>query len=352
MFAHRAPASSVALLAMPLARRASLRAACVALGVGSVVLGQAHAQSVAPAPAGDAGAPTAQSQAEPAATRPAGPSARIEFYGGQSFEADFSNTPGTVSVGRAGVDFSSSFPVAERTRLGISANAEWIWYSFDNAASLGPPVVPPAPTDKPWDTVRSYALSGNWFQRYDDRWSTLLALQVSASGEDGAKFGDALEFGGTFQAIYAVREGLALGLGVVASTRIEDNALVIPIPVVDWRFAQRWRLATDVDHYSVGGSLSYEVSDDWSVGAKVGFHSRDFRLAEDNLLAPEGVGRHSAIPINLWAQWQFHPQGSLRLAAGYLLGQEYVLDNRDGDRIAKQDVDGAPFVNLSLTWSF
>lgn len=278
------------------------------------------------------------------------PQATLDFFGGHAFETDFSDQPGSMSVSRAGVDFSALFPVAERNSIGIGLNAEQAWYDFSDL-SLASPALSPSPTSELWDDVRTMAATLSWFSRVDEQWSYFASAQIQSSGEEGADFGDSLTYGGAVAFTYQASESLAIGAGVAVTSQLEDDALIIPIPSLRWQIDPKWLLASNLDHDGVGLELSYAFTESLTLGFKGGFFTRDFRLADDNA-ASEGVGRHQGVPLRLSLDWQFAPQGTLWVSGGYIVAQELELDTRNGDEIANLDVDASPMIGVGVSLRF
>lgn len=280
------------------------------------------------------------------------PQFALKSYGGHGFETDFSDRDGSMSLNWAGVEFSAIFAVGERDNIGLTLNAEQAWYDFEGL-SISNAALGPSPVEELWGDVRTVGTTVSWFRKIDERWSSFISGQVESSGEDGAAFEDTLTFGGTAAFTYQLNDSLELGAGLVVMSRLEDNALIIPMPIVGWQIDERWKLATDFDfdRDGVGVKLSYELTEAITLGAKGGFLSRDFRLSEDNA-ASEGVGRHGGLPVRLSVDWQFAPWGTLWVWGGYLFAQELELDTRSGDEIGKFDMDASPMVGVGLSLEF
>jgi hypothetical protein len=306
---------------------------------------QAAATEAARTEAAGVGSLPVQSQAENRK-----PQATLEFYAGHAFESDFSDQPGSMSVSRAGVDFSALFPVTETGSIGFGLNADQSWYDFSDF-SLASPALAISPTSQPWDDIRSVAATISWFSKINEEWSYFVSGQVQSSGEEGANFEDTLTYGGALAFTYQASESLAIGVGIAATTRLEESAFVIPIPSLRWQIDPKWLLASDLDHDGVGLKLSYDICETLTIALKGGYFTRDFRLSDDNP-AREGVGRHSGIPVRVSLDWNFAPQGTLWVAGGYIFGQELELNIQSGDEIVTLDVDASPMISGGLSFRF
>jgi hypothetical protein len=70
-----------------------------------------------------------------------------------------------------------------------------------------------------------------------------------------------------------------------------------------------------------------------------------FRL-DDEGVAPEGVGENESTPLWMRLTYQTQPM-DFTVIAGVNLGGELTLEDRDGNRIAREDYD--PSVAVGLT---
>ncbi|MDX2117395.1 MAG: DUF6268 family outer membrane beta-barrel protein [Planctomycetota bacterium] len=313
-------------------------AALFALAVSA---GQSLAQPASPGPstAGQASEQTTQRKEE---GKP-GWNATLDFNLNHAFRADLSDGPGKVSVTRGGAELGVTGPLFERTLLITKLGTEISGYDFKDATAFAPT------TGEPWDTIYDYSLSAGVTHIYDEKWSSIAIFRVRSTGESGADFGDTLTYGGFVGGTYAVNERLRLGLSVGVSTQIEDNLQVLPLPSVYWKIADEWTL--DVGSLR-GVSLAYQPSEQWKFWGFFDYSARSFRLDENNGAAPGGVGRDKSFNAAINATWSPTKQISLTASAGYIFGQELVLDNAAGDRIRKDDVDATPFLGISADFRF
>jgi hypothetical protein len=87
------------------------------------------------------------------------------------------------------------------------------------------------------------------------------------------------------------------------------------------------------------------------IGLGLLYNQRRFRL-DDSGPAPHGVGEDNNLSLRLRLGWDITPQISLALLGGVALGGEVQLDDRNGNRINKQDYDPAPYIGLRLVGGF
>ena len=93
------------------------------------------------------------------------------------------------------------------------------------------------------------------------------------------------------------------------------------------------------------------MSRSWQAGFGVGLLSDRFRLDDDGV-APKGVGESTSVP--LWASIAYVLDDILtfELYAGAVVGRELRLEDENGNRISKQDVDPAPMLGVLVKATF
>ncbi len=271
--------------------------------------------------------------------------ARVEFTVSPrfrySFDADIDGPSDEVSVSRAGFALGLGFPVAANARFRVGLDYEHSGYDFQSPNTLI------AGTARPFRDIHTVTLSGTAFIRLDDDHTLIPSLFGRFSGENGADIDDAGTFGGSLTLSRRFSDDLTLGVGILASSRIEDDALVLPALTVDWRFAENWRLLVR----GPGGEVLYRVNDRLSLGGGAAWESRRFRLDDDPVTA-SAVVEDSGVPIYGLLRYKVDDRFEFDLQAGVTVAQEFEVENRNGDAKRTFDVDPAAFIGARLTWRF
>jgi hypothetical protein len=215
-------------------------------------------------------------------------------------------------------------------------------YDFSSGAFL-PPQVPPPSADAPWDTLYGVDLSVAYRAPIDERWGFIVGAGVESSFEAGADFGDTLTFGGFGAVTYAFSPELVVGGGAFVSTRLEDDARVIPAPFIRWQASERVSVTSGAGTGPTGPGVSvfYAIDEAWTAGVSVGFRSIAARL-DDEGTAPGGVGRHQALPIVASITWKATQTIELTALVGMVVGQEYELLDAGGNVLLEDDAEAAP----------
>jgi len=185
----------------------------------------------------------------------------------------------------------------------------------------------------------------------NDQWSILAAPIVRLNIEGDAKVKDGLRGGGIVGFNYIYSPTLSLGLAIGALDQIEDGAQIVPIPVINWKFADAWRLRAGVSNLGAQNGLGAEVGWQWmpkvEVVGGVQFQRRRFRLNTN-----DQVGQETRIPIYAKLSFAMTPRGKLELYTGVAAGGELRLENKNGNKIREEDYDATPMLGASLDFVF
>jgi hypothetical protein len=140
---------------------------------------------------------------------------------------------------------------------------------------------------------------------------------------------------------------LSLTFGIIVKTRLEDDALIVPLLGLRWSINERLTLATE----GHGARLSATLSDEFTFSIFGRYEIRDFRLDEDAALAI-GIVQDTRLPLGAALEWRPTPRVSITLSAGVILEQEYTFLNENGDELADDRTGAAPFVGIRGEWKF
>jgi hypothetical protein len=299
-----------------------------------------------PQPPPGATVPSATSEA----TAPVPGEAPVEYTlrvgGVHGFKTDLSDTPGRVSVSRAGAGLDVVVPVLKRGQVRLGAETEWSHYSFDGATGLIPG------TADPFSNVLSDTLSVAFVYQQTQHWGWLVGGSVSAGGEEHAKFGDSISGGGSAGARYVFSDRLSLTAGATVQTRLEEHTRLLPLVLVDWKATDKLRIAGQVGT-GLGSSLTiaYTPRPALTLTADAGYEFRQFRLDRNGPL-PDGVVRDERIAIGIGAIVRFSAHVSLRAQGGAYVSQTFKTRDSAGNEISNEHSQPAPFAGLQLTVSF
>lgn len=258
-----------------------------------------------------------------------------------TFETDLDEGPGDFSVTRGGLNFGVAGMATPSLRLALDGEFEASYYRFRNATGLFPG------TDRPFNDVYQLQLTPTATYIIDRQWSVTGGGFVTFAGEGEADVGESITGGGLALASYSFSEDFTLSFGVLATSRLEDDALVLPIIGVRWKITPTVRLETR----GLGVVVTADLSEAWAVTLDGGFESREYRLADESPL-PEGVVRDRRAPVAVGVIYKPAPWVELTLRGGATVWQEFEIDNAAGDEVAEVESDPAPFVSFRATLRF
>jgi hypothetical protein len=266
--------------------------------------------------------------------------------GAHQSETDLSDSSGSFAADRwylgAGVNYASN----PRQSFGLSFGVGRNIYEFSDDTGFG--------GGEPWGTVEDARLTFTSRFAVGERGMAFIVPTIRLNGEKGASNSDSRTYG-IFGAIaWQLRENLLIGPGIGVFTRLEDSARIFPILAIDWQFADRWSISTGGGLASSRGpglTLSYQVSEEWSLGIAGRYEDQEFRLDNDGI-APGGVGRDQSLPIVFTAAMQAGKQLNFSVFAGVSLGGNLRLKDANDIVIEETDYDVAPIFGGTFEFRF
>jgi len=269
----------------------------------------------------------------------------VRLFGQYFVASDVDDTAGEVDITRAGAGLSFRRTVNDRLALTGSFRHEGSDYDFRDAAGLFPGSTDP---ESPFDNVHESRLSLGVAYQVDEAWSLFATGFVGSGYESGADLGDGL-FGGVLAGFgYTFSEAFTLRLGVGVRTRIEDDALVLPLIGFRWQINESLRLESE----GIALRLLWQTCDELELGLFARYSTRDYRTDEDNTFLPDGVFRDDRVTIGGSASWSPSPAFTLRLEAGASVWQEFTFLNSSGDELNSTETDPQFMVAGRLEFRF
>lgn len=349
---HRTPTLLVLLAALhpsvALARAAApatqpeLQAGSVlALSAANITL---QPQPDAPAPQETVPASTPPRMSRPAEDRKA--KAVLGLYSDYEFAADFTDTEGEFSIWRSGIDLTMLFPAFDDSQFAARLGYQRWNFDFIDAVAFD------STSGDPWDGVNKLDLTLTFSQEVSEHWSYVVGATVGAAYADGAEFSDSITVGGLAGATYKFSDKLSIGGGVLVRTAIEDEVTVLPLITIDWKICETLSFSTNPSAGRRFLGLTYQPTDEWSFTGGLAYEFIDFRLDDSNDEFPQGVGRFRRLPVGIEVSYAPSEQVRIGLYGGVVLAQEVTLDDRDGERLQREEADAAPFIGVGLQWQF
>jgi hypothetical protein len=195
-----------------------------------------------------------------------------------------------------------------------------------------------------WDDIHQVTLAMFFDWKIDESWSLLSGGLFRFSGESGADFGDSLTGGGFGGIQYTWNENLKTGLLIGVMSQIEDDAAILPLPLVTWKFADSWKFRLGVSQLGAmgyGPELSWMASEKWELGLGASYQRRRYRLDKGDL-----VGDETSMPIYLKLGWHPTPLSVLELMVGVAVAGEVRQETSGGSKIFDHDTDSTATIAL------
>jgi hypothetical protein len=291
---------------------------------------------------------------DPAASAAEGAKSDLRFVlaGGYAhfFDTDFDTGGGSVAVDRGFGSLNIGAAPNDHYAWDIELGWEGSWYGFEDGGTLAT-----AAGGAPWDAVQSIVFAPGAAFRLDERWRLNTRFLLQFAGENDADVGESATYGGIVAASYSFSKEFTLGAGVLATSRIEEDVLVVPQIIVDWRPCKEFRLSNFAGPEAFPGGAGLEgiwvLSEEFELALGGRYTYRRFRLAEDAAIS-SGVGTDQGLPLWLRATMRAKCGARIDLVGGFQLMGEMRLDDSTGQRLAKADVEAAPFLGVFFSWKF
>lgn len=266
-----------------------------------------------------------------------------EYFHSQS--SDFKGDSNNNALGIDGVMTSLSYTwlYNESSMLNVGFSAGHTKYNFE--------------ADNPWrhsgdltddEIVQNLDLMIMHEHGISDKWSLLEIGFVGSRYSSEAKIGDGVAFGLGLGGRYKRSDTFSILLGVMYVSRLEDDALIIPMVGFDWQITERLHLDG-----MMGLGLSYDLFGDGKSELAVGldFVLNDFVLEKDPIdgaqaaISPDGFGLHLSYTYSLSEHMSFMVKVS---SYGE---QEYEM-LKDGDKVSSFTTEPTLFYGAGFNMSF
>lgn len=267
------------------------------------------------------------------------------LYDGAS---DTNGSAGELRTVRIPTRFQYSAPIDRQNILGISLNQVSSFYDFQPFSEF------PGSGD-PIDYGLAANVGVSLIHIYDRQWSFIAAVNAGFAGEIDAEFGDSIVGGGILGFRYAHSETLSFGASLVIQTRFEEDLLAFPVPSIDWQFADYWKLNVGTLNQLPGAvtgglAVTHDLTEAINVGGFAGVAFREFRLADDNSSAPNGILEDAAAPIGTFVTYNYSPNVTITGSVQAIVYREINLRGESGNNIA--DVELQPTLAASIGVQF
>ena len=263
------------------------------------------------------------------------------------FDTDLDNGA-EFSAARFNIEAGSGYNWTRRNAIALSVSYSYDDYSFSSG---------PAGQDStitPWEGIHTLSLSLPVRWAVNERWSSFFIPSIQSTGESGADFSETITGGFLGGFTYRFGENLTIGPGLGVIAQLEDDPTIFPILLIDWKITDKLSLVTGRGRAATLGpglTLNYRVNPAWTIGVGGRYEKLRFRL-DSSAAAANGIGEDSSLPLFASVTHRFSPKASLSLVGGVELEGELRQEDENGDKLASESYDPAPFLGLTfnLRW--
>jgi len=252
---------------------------------------------------------------------------------------------GTLSVFTLIASAGVSKQMNDKLGAGLSFTYIYNGYNFSGMDGFRVPY--------PWSAVHTFRLAVPLFYSLNDTWNLLLIPMAQFSGENGARFGDALSYGGVVGISYVFGPKLELGLGIAGYYDLAE-VLIFPYPIVKIKISDKFRVSNPFQTSPAGPAgveISYVVNDHWDVGFGWAYRSPRFRL-DYNGPIPNGIGEYRTFPVFVRLSYKLNPNIRIDGYGGASLFNKIYIDDRRGNELYRTKQNVAPLIGLSVSGKF
>lgn len=217
-------------------------------------------------------------------------------------------------------------------------------------ATLGPPNC----GGDLWSDVHQFTFVGMATYSLNDDWTLIGGALFRLSGERGADYSEGISGGGFGGFRHQWSDSLDVGVVVGVLTQIEDNAAVMPLPIVHWKFTDGWQLNLDIHHLGgvgYGPELAWKPNDELDLSLVAAFERRRYRL-ENSGPTKNFIGDETSAPIVLKADWHPTPNIDLGAFAGVVVGGNIRMETQGGNKVFDKSYKPTPTIGLNGTVRF
>lgn len=249
------------------------------------------------------------------------------------FTSDFDKLPGDVSSDK----FSIWSPIAalNKDKFHIAA---WLGYSYTKYDTSVPNLLTT-------NALQSFSMPIAFFHDISDKWIWGAMVMPSYSGANSSS--DNYSISVAAGVGYNHSECLELFAGAYYFNGFGEN-YVIPGVAFIWRPAPRWEAFI----LPPIGGISYSINDNWLVSLFGSYESPTWHVEADS----DGPDRDITMPslkLGLKAEYNLHKMLWAYAAAGYSVGQEVSIEDKDNNDLQPlSDIDASPFVEIGLNIRF
>jgi hypothetical protein len=287
--------------------------------------------------------------------RQAPPTFAMVQYGHQ-FETDVDDP--TTEFERNDAKFAVGHRLDFNEKTSVLFVGQYALQAYDFSGNSGPPL-PSNPSKYQWDDIHRISLMAMLGHQLTDEWQLVGVPLVTSRGEGGSDFGDTITGGALLGFNYEPNPDFSIGLLLGVFSQLEGGVGILPVPILNWHFAEDWYLKTGlvtVFDSGIGAELTWQIAENLSLGTGIAYQSRQYRLDDDDVRAVNtnlptrtdkgGAGYERAVPVFAMLRWRPTKASTIDLLGGVNVGGSLRVEDDKGGRIADDGYDPAGFLGV------
>lgn len=258
------------------------------------------------------------------------------------FGTDFENESGDVLTSHTDASLAFRSRVTEKLALDIGFGAGYTLYDFGGTPD--PLFTSNGALEDAYDM--GLRVGGRW--TIDETWSVVGGGFGRVGLASGADFDDALVGGGFVAAGYKESGAFSLDIGVLVSSRLEDDPLVVPYIAINWAIDERLTLVTT----GLGARLDARLNDEWTAFVRGQYETRAYRLSDDFAPLPGGAVRDEFFPVGVGFRYSPTPSFEIMLEGGVIVARRFEFFDNDENNIRTIETESGAFLGIRFSISF
>ena len=205
----------------------------------------------------------------------------------------------------------------------------------------------------PWQGINVPLLGLSVSYSPTPQWRFSVSPSVEWAAETGVGTSNSATYGAVLMATNSIAPDLTIGLGAGVFRQIDENK-VFPFIAINWKITDRLSLRNPLPAGPAGGAgleLTYQIDENWNVGAGGAYRSYRFRLNNSGPFAG-GVGQNRLIPVFARVSYQFMPGTRLDLYGFASTAGNVQARSADGTQTFNSDYSTGFGLGLNLSHRF
>ena len=203
-----------------------------------------------------------------------------------------------------------------------------------------------------WNKIHSGVIRSVLRWRESEQWEYFGGPIFTIGMEEGAGVNNSIGGGLTAGFKYFHSDTLTIGAGLTGLSQLEkSNPLILPVIILDWKFAPGWQLRNAMNDLGSKGGTGLEVAwrciEPLELVAGVQMMRREFRLS-DNAAEADGIGQERGMPVYVMANLDVVKNVRLSVFGGAIMSGKIRVEDNNGDALASHDYDPAPIAGARL----